>query len=117
MGTSSTSTFEPFSRGTRLLFSSVIFLAIRQPVQRYARADREANFDCPEHSLLRTALRHVQNVARLKLQILSLAIEHFLQIDGDFMLLSRVVLADDDGFIGLGCPREAPCQRKNLQGR
>src|SRR5690242_16591496 len=114
MGTSSTSPFEPFSRGTRLLFSSAIFLAIRQPVQSHAGAKREPKFHRAEQRLLRSALRHVQNVARLKLQVLRLAIEHFFQIDWHFMLLPRVVLADDHSFVGFCSSRQAARQRKNL---
>src|SRR2546430_12735662 len=46
-----------------------------------------------------TTLFRSQNVAGLESHIFARTLQHFLEIDGDFVLLALTVLADDDSSV------------------
>src|SRR5467141_2208891 len=92
------------------------FLAIRNSVECHTGSQRQAEFQSSIHRLFRGTIRHVQNVAGLESHIFRRALQHFFEIDGDFVLLALTVLADDDSSIFLRGTAQATRESQQFQG-
>ena len=68
------------------------FLVVGHTIKRDGCAEGEGKLNRSQNGLLGSALRNVQNVAGQQLQILGLTVLNFLQIEGDFVLLTRASL-------------------------
>jgi len=62
-------------------------------------ADTKSNFRGAKQRCLASALRHIENVARLKPDVFSLPLQDFPEIHNDLLLLACRILANDYGLI------------------
>src|SRR5689334_3102104 len=108
-------TITPVSPGNEFVVFSHL-LVIRQPVECNTRAKGDTKLDGSQNGSFGSALRNVQNVAGLELQVFGLTVQDFLQIELHFVLLSLGVLSNDYSMVRLRGSRKTAGQRENFQG-
>src|SRR5207245_3015113 len=91
------------------------YLAVGHAVETDAGPESNPEFYCAKHCLPCGAVRHVQNVAGLKLNVFRLAFHHFLEINVNLVLLSLSVLPNDDRMIAFRSGVQTPGESQHFQ--
>jgi len=63
------------------------------------RCDAKSNFRSSKKRRLASALRHIENVTRLKPDVLSFPLQNFPEIHNDLLLLTCRIFSDDYSLI------------------